>query len=195
RRAGDPVSALATLAAPPQIRPWRRAAVWLVFLAPFFFLSYGLANTLGSHRASVGSIVFAWERHIPFIGWTIIPYWSIDLLYGLSVFVCATRAELGIHVRRLITAQVIAVICFIAFPLRFTFEVPKTDGFFGFLFAVLTSFDRPFNQAPSLHIALLVILWKLYARHAPHAMRWVLHGWFALVGISVLTTYQHHFFD
>ena len=35
---------------------------------------------------------------------------------------------------------------------------------FGDLFRLLTAFDQPFNQAPSLHIALLVILWALFAR-------------------------------
>ena len=63
--------------------------------------------------------------------------------------------------RRLLTAQVVAVVCFILFPLRFTFRQPATDGIPGFLFDALTSFDKPFNQAPSLHIALLVILWDL----------------------------------
>ena len=42
---------------------------------------------------------------------------------------------------------------------------PRPTALPGFLFAALTSFDQPFNQAPSLHIALLVILWVLYARH------------------------------
>ena len=31
------------------------------------------------------------------------------------------------------------------------------EGFAGFLFRALGAFDKPFNQAPSLHIALLVI--------------------------------------
>lgn len=63
------------------------------------------------------------------------------------------------------------------------------------MFDVLTGFDKPFNQAPSLHIALLVILWLLYLRHAGGAWRWLVRGWFALIGVSVLTTYQHHFID
>jgi protein-tyrosine phosphatase len=35
----------------------------------------------------------------------------------------------------------------------------------------------------------------LYARHVALPWRWLLHGWFALIGISILTTWQHHFFD
>jgi protein-tyrosine phosphatase len=69
------------------------------------------------------------------------------------------------------------------------------DGVFGLLFELLGAFDKPFNQAPSLHIALLVILWVCYARHVPGLWRWLLHGWFALIGVSVLTTWQHHFID
>jgi protein-tyrosine phosphatase/membrane-associated phospholipid phosphatase len=176
-------------------RPWRRAALWLAFLGPFFFASYGLANHLASQRSDVGAVVFDWETAIPFIPWTIIPYWSIDLLYALSVFLCTSRVELDAHARRLLTCQIGAVICFILFPLRFTFGRPELSGTPGFMFDALTSFDKPFNQAPSLHIALLVVLWVIYARHVPRWLTWPLHLWFALIGVSVLTTYQHHFFD
>jgi len=176
-------------------RPWGRAALWLIVLVPVFFATYGAANWLASLRPEVGAVVFGWEHRIPFVAWTIIPYWSIDLFYGLSLFVCATRAELDTHARRLLTAQLIAVACFILFPLRFTFARPAVTGIEGFLFDTLAGFDRPYNQAPSLHIALLVILWVLYARHVPRSALGMLHGWFALVGLSVLTTYQHHFID
>ena len=184
-----------TAAAAPPGRPWKSAFLWLLFLGPFFFGTYGFANWLASRRSDVGSVVFDWEPYIPFLAWTIVPYWTIDLLYALSLFVCATREELQVHVRRLLAAQVIAVACFIAFPLRFVFERPETEGLFGWMFDVLTGFDKPFNQAPSLHIALLVIIWVLYDKRATGAWNAVLHGWFALIAVSVLTTYQHHFID
>jgi protein-tyrosine phosphatase/membrane-associated phospholipid phosphatase len=186
--AGKPVQAFTA-------RPWRRALAWLCFLTPFFYITYGAANWLTSLRTTVPSIVFGFEHAIPFLAWTIIPYWSINAFYGLSLFVCTTRDELDTHGRRLLTAQIVAVLCFILFPLRFTFTQPETDGISGFLFTALTSFDMPFNQAPSLHIALLVILWVLYARHIPRWALWLLHPWFVLVGFSVLTTYQHHVID
>ena len=101
-------------------RPWKRAALWLLFLGPFFLATYGGANWLASRRSDVGAIVFEWERHILFWPWTIVPYWSIDIFYIASLLVCATLRELDTHVRRLIAAQVIAVTCFILFPLRQT---------------------------------------------------------------------------
>ena len=70
--------------------PWRRALAWLLFLGPFFFLTYGLANWARPRSArTCRSLVFAWEHALPFSAWTIVPYWSIDVFYGLSLFVCA----------------------------------------------------------------------------------------------------------
>ncbi len=177
-------------------RPWRRAGAWLAVLAPFFYLSYGLANHLAAARAVVPTWVFEWERHIPFWDWTIFPYWSVNVFYGLSLFLARRRHELDRHAARLLTAQCLAVACFLLFPLRFSFGQPEAQGAAGLLFAALRGFDQPFNQAPSLHIALVVILWDLYRRliHGRVA-RLVLHTWaFAICG-SVLTTYQHHFID
>jgi hypothetical protein len=169
--------------------------VWLLFLGPFFFASYGFANWMASRRAHVGAVAFGWEHAIPFVPWTIVPYWSIDLLYTISFFLCVTRRELDRHAQRLFAAQVVSVAFFLALPLRFSFERPVADGVFGALFAALGSFDKPFNQAPSLHISLLVILWVRFAAHMERRWLWLLHGWMTLIGVSILTTYQHHFID
>jgi len=171
------------------------AVLWLLLLAPLFFTTYGFATWVTAQRDDVGSLVFGWESHMPFMAWTIVPYWSIDLLYGLSLLLPNSRDELKRHALRLLTAQVIAVSCFLLWPLTFTFPRPEMDGVFGWLFEVLAGFDKPFNQAPSLHIALLVVLWVCYERHLQGVWRWLMHGWFALIGVSVLTTYQHHFVD
>ena len=176
-------------------RPWRAAVAWLALLGPFFYLSYGAANWLAAQRSDVIAVVFDWERSIPFLAWTIIPYWTINAFYAASLFLCRDRDELDRHGRRLLTAQVIAVICFILFPLTISFERPPTDGLPGMMFAALTSFDQPFNQAPSLHIALLVILWDLYRRILPRLWLPLLHLWSLLIGVSVLTTFQLHFID
>lgn len=174
---------------------WPRTLLWLVGLSCFFFISYGIANHITSLRSDVGSVVFEWERFIPLWTWTIVPYWTIDALYGLAILLACTRKELDTLGRRLLSAQLICVSCFLLFPLHFTFERPQLEGFFGALFDLLMGFDKPFNQAPSLHITLLVVLWAFYSQHMKGYWRWLLHGWFFLIGVSVLTTWQHHFFD
>ncbi|MCP3670917.1 MAG: phosphatase PAP2/dual specificity phosphatase family protein [Gammaproteobacteria bacterium] len=175
-------------------RPWMYASVWLLFLAPFFFISYNFSNELASNR-QVANIVFEWEHDIPFLPWTILPYWSIDLLYGISLFICTSRMELHNLGKRLLTAQIVAVSCFILFPLGFSFERPETNGLFGSMFTALSAFDQPYNQAPSLHIALLVILWVHFPRHLHKVLIWSFHIMCILIAVSVLTTYQHHFVD
>ncbi|WP_061238849.1 phosphatase PAP2/dual specificity phosphatase family protein [Ectopseudomonas composti] len=175
---------------------WKRGVLWLLLLGPLFFASYGFANWFSGQRDDVGSLVFAWESQIPLWPWTIVPYWSIDLLYGLSFLLPACRREMDRHALRLLAAQVICILCFLLWPLRFTFERPALDGTFGLMFDVLMGFDKPFNQAPSLHITLLVIIWAMFANHTRGLLwRGLLHLWMVLIGVSVLTTWQHHFID
>ncbi|GAB2901249.1 phosphatase PAP2/dual specificity phosphatase family protein [Uliginosibacterium flavum] len=177
-------------------RPWRWALLWGALLGVLFFGSYTAANHFTAQRSDVSVYVFAWERHIPFLAWTILPYWSIDFLYAAALFAARSKAELFRLAYRLLAAQIICITGFLLWPLRFSFTRPATDGWTGAMFDALTGFDLPFNQAPSLHICLLVVLWRFYADlTGQKPIRWLLHTWFALIGISVLTTWQHHFID
>jgi protein-tyrosine phosphatase len=195
---------MSALAAADENARWLRGAfgrgvLWLLFLGPFFFLTYGFANQYAAQvnaAAGVGSLVFGWERGIPLWPWTIIPYWSIDLLYGFAFLCCRDRAATNRYALRLLSAQLICVACFFLWPLRFSFDRPAVEGLSGALFNALTSFDLPYNQAPSLHIALLVIIWRQFAAFATiRAARGLIHAWALLIGLSVLTTWQHHFID
>ncbi|QRM57939.1 phosphatase PAP2/dual specificity phosphatase family protein (plasmid) [Sinorhizobium sp. BG8] len=146
-------------------------------------------------REHVPNLAFSWEGSIPFLPWTILPYWSINAFYGLSLFINDTTEGVDRLAKRYLTVQLVAVSCFIVFPLTATFERPPTSGLPGFMFDVLGGFDKPFNQAPSLHIALLVIIWDHLRRRIARSWRWFWHGWCALIGLSVLTTWQHHVID
>lgn len=174
---------------------WKRGALWLAFLGPFFFLSYGWLNHLTSLRDDVGVVVAVWEYAIPFVPWMMLPYMSIDAFYAVSLFLFRKRSNLDRHALRLLLATVISLVGFWLFPLQFSFEVPKAEGFNGFLQSVLLGFDQPYNQAPSLHISLLIVLWVVYAKRLQGLWRLALHGWFFAIGASVLLVYQHHFID
>ncbi|HPV31207.1 MAG TPA: hypothetical protein PLW03_00295, partial [Methylotenera sp.] len=174
---------------------WKRGALWLAFLGPFFFLSYGWLNQFTSTRADVGVAVAAWEAAIPFVPWMMLPYMSIDAFYAGSLFLFRKRHALDRHALRLLLATTISLIGFLLFPLQFSFAVPKIDGFNGFLQTILLGFDKPYNQAPSLHISLLIVLWVVYAKRLQGFWRLALHTWLFAIGASVLLVYQHHFID
>jgi PAP2 superfamily len=157
--------------------------------------AYWLSNKLTSLRDDVGSGAFSWEHMIPFVPWTIVPYLSILVFFPLSFFVDGDRKELQRHVKRVILVLTISLVCYTLFPLRFTFERPLVDGPFGPLYALLETFDLPYNRAPSLHISVLVLLWARLAPRLNAFQRICLKAWFILIAGSVLTTYQHHIID
>ncbi len=186
---------IASSPASAPVAPPSTAAFWLVSVSTFFASIYWVTNQMTSVRSDVGAMVFQWERAIPFIDWTIIPYGSIVAFFVASFFLCRNRAELNCHTARLFAVVTISVICFVLWPQRFVFERPVVEGALGVLFQLLSTIDLPYNRTPSLHISVLVILWTLFAQRAQGWVRQLLNTWFALIAVSVLTTYQHHFID
>ena len=177
-------------AAPPAT-----AALWLVNVSVFFASVYWATNQITSRRIDVGAAMFEWERAIPFIDWTIIPYGSILAFFVGSFFLCRSRTELTCHTARLVAVVSLSVACFVLWPQRFVFDRPAVEGVLGVLFQLLTAVDLPYNRTPSLHISVLVILWVLFAKRTHGWMRHAVYAWFTLIGVSVLTTYQHHVID
>ena len=179
------------LPAAAQPRPWRRAALWLALLGAVL-LSSPTASRTGSPRSaptcrrssSTGS---ARSRSWPGRS---CPTGRSTLFYGLSLFVCATRRELDTHARRLLTAQLVAVTCFLAFPLRFTFDRPDVGGgLSGFLFDALLRLRQAVQPgAVAAHRAARDPVGALRAARPARGARRPLHAWFLLIGVSVLTT-------
>jgi hypothetical protein len=62
-------------------RPWKEAMLSILFLGPFFFISYGIANWISTLRNVSESFYFDWEKNIPVIPAMIVPYMSIDLFF------------------------------------------------------------------------------------------------------------------
>jgi hypothetical protein len=182
-----------TTAADPSLT--RLAAWWTASLVAFFFASYAFAAWITTLRHNVPSLVFGWEVHIPFLAWTIVPYWSTDLLFVCSPFLFHSREELVTHCKRLLAVQGLSVLIFLLFPLQFTFGRPHTTGLLGWMFLLRTGIDTQFNQAPSLHIGFAVILWQAYSRHLEGTARWLMRGWIVLMSVATLTTFRHHFMD
>src|SRR6185503_8026843 len=164
-------------------------------LSLLFLVVYGTCNWVTSLRTDVGTLYFEWERHIPFVPWMIVPYMSIDLFFMAAPFLCTTDEELRALSKRITFAILIAGACFLLFPLRFAFDRPPVHGWLGPVFDTFRGMDKPFNLAPSLHIALRTILAAVYVRHTRSPWRIAVHLWFSLIGFSTVLIYQHHLFD
>ena len=160
-----------------------------------FYSTYGGANYLAGLRTDVPEVFWPWERQIPFWAWSIVPYWTLNLFYAGAFFCCQNRAQIHRLLQQLLLAQAIAVVCFIGYPLTFTWEKPLTDGLTGRLFSALAGFDQPYNQAPSLHIILTMVIGRFYWYRFATWARPLWLAWLLLIAVSVLTTYQHHFID
>ena len=65
---------------------FKKALLYLIGLGIIFYISYPLSNWWASIQTDVPSIVFGWEKNIPFWQWAIIPYWTINFVYAASLF-------------------------------------------------------------------------------------------------------------
>lgn len=172
----------------------REAIYWMLFLGPFFLIVYFTCAWFTSNRPDVRLFYWQWERMIPFLPLFIIPYMSLDGLYVASVFLCRERRELHTLAKRMVFSISVAAVCFLAMPLKFAFPRPALSGWQGVLASALRV-DKPYNLVPSLHVALLLILWAPYGRFLTGRARLLMKVWFCLIFASTVFTYQHHVID
>jgi protein-tyrosine phosphatase len=171
------------------------AAKASLFLSVLFLAVYGATNWITGQRTNVGTWYFEWERAIPFVPFMIVPYMSIDLFFVVAPFLCSDKRELGTFSRRITFAIIATGVCFLLVPMRFAFERPESGGWLGTMFGGFRMLDGPYNLIPSLHITLSLILVDLYGKHTRGLVRLAMQGWFVLVGLSAVLTYQHHVVD
>lgn len=173
---------------------WYRAKVALG-TSLLFLVAYGGSNAYTATLPNVPSFFFEWERAIPFVPLLILPYMSIDLFFVAAPFVCRTDREVTTFAKRICFAIVVAVACFLVWPLKFSFERPRTGGLMGAFFDWFRTMDAPFNQFPSLHIALSWLLLDVYLRRGSHPVKAAVVTWFGLIIASTVLTFQHHVID
>ncbi|AYZ13758.1 phosphatase PAP2 family protein [Chryseobacterium arthrosphaerae] len=171
----------------------QRIYAFLLCTIVFAVVYNGSARYL-SNLEEIPSFVFDFEKTAPFIPWTIIPYMTSGVFFCLVFFLCRNKEELKVLTQRMLFVTVTAGIGFLLFPLKFSQLKPETENsIFGYSFRFLKTFDSPFNQAPSLHIAYAFIFWSVF-RNLKKG-RTLVMIWLILLGISTLTTYQHHSID
>ena len=164
-------------------------------LSAFFLAVYGTGEAVSSARAHVPSFYYPWERHVPFVAAAIVPYLSIDLFFVAAPLLVRTDRALRAYALRVLAAIAVAGVFFVAMPLKFAFARPEVPGVFGFLHRQFLRMDVPFNELPSLHVALLVIVGDVFVRATRGPVRVAIVAWFCLIAASPLLVYQHHVVD
>ena len=173
---------------------FKERLLWLLFLAPLFFLLYGSTNQIASFQEHVNSIYFAWELKIPFIPWMILFYMLLDILFGFSFLIPESRSKLQRHSMRIIFVICISILIFLLFPLQCNFQKPEVTGILAPIYSLLKN-DLPYNQFPSLHVSLGLVIGYQYVTKLPAFARILFAGIFFLVIVSILFIYQHHLID
>lgn len=171
-------------------------ALWRLALAGgAFIVIYGGCNQITSTRDDVGTWMWEWERHIPFVREMVVPYWSLDLFFCGAFFLCTSKVELNLLTKRLIAVTFFSGMFFLLFPLQLAQPRPEPAGWTAPLFHALYFNDMPYNLAPSLHISLRSIVWVFYGAHLTGWWRRITKTWFILIGASTLLVWQHHVID
>lgn len=172
----------------------RQQAFALTLCTVVFMTVYNLCTWYATSLGDLPSLTFGFERSIPFVPLSIIPYMSSGFFFCLVFFSCTNKYQLKILTWRMLFVTIIAGIFFMAVPLQFSLTKPEvSNSILKLPFSFLQTFDSPFNQSPSLHIAFAFVFWSVFK----DLTKWRLLVMICLIllGISTLTTYQHHTID
>ena len=178
--------------------------ICLLWALGVFYCLYPLTNLYSEVLSHIRpfynvQVISSIDGVIPFIEWMIIPYsWSL-ILFIASFFIVSSIKQLHKLTICIILATLAACLCFYLFPFQFSYPKPPVSPLFAQAYQFLETTDRPYNQVPSLHVAyaliFLVCLWHSKVKMPIYLYHTVLSVICALIIVSTLFTYQHHFID
>ncbi|MHC5310026.1 phosphatase PAP2 family protein [Myroides sp. LJL116] len=174
----------------------RSKAMLLCYLVFIFF--YMLAQYYSVYIGSDYSFTMRIDNYIPFWQWMIIPYSTSGLFFLCSFYWVNNTYELRLFTKRMLVLSLIAFLCFLAFPIKYSIDKPvHTFTLFNPLFDFIQAWDTPYNQAPSLHVGYSVLIMNVVAstKVFSRAIKILLQGWLILICVSTLFVFQHHSID
>lgn len=177
-----------------QTNPSIAPRIWIVLgWTTFLYLGYQLTNHNQFFPANELPL-FEFEKQIPFLVWTVVPYFL--LIGGMYLPVLIRTPE---HFMKCLYAFGIAVTInytiFIFYPTVYPRpELPDPGSISGWLYHWLVGIDTPANCFPSGHVCVPGIgIWYVSQEHPEY--RVLLWSVFALFVLTVLTTKQHYAVD
>jgi membrane-associated phospholipid phosphatase len=158
-----------------------------------FCVGYGFSNWLATQRSDTYQFWMNWELMIPFIPWTVLIYFSLNMLLILPLFTLEAEKikNLGKSMR---LATVIAVTVFLIFPAHIAFHRITDTPFWGPFYKFLFSLDNTANTMPSLHITYSLLTVRAIAGNQSR-LKYFFWLWLIAISASVLLTHQHHVID
>ena len=175
---------------------WQQRSCHFLLNLSAFSVCYLLGNALARQLLVTRHAALAFESHIPFVPWMIVPYMSSGVFFCAAFWCVPGRDHLRMLSQRLLLASVLAGMVFVLYPLQFTWPRPPLErGFPAGLFGLLAILDQPYNQLPSLHVAYCLILWQSLRLLTAGWGRILLAAWLFVTALATLFTYQHHVVD
>jgi len=170
-------------------------AKYYAWLSVAFFIVYGGANYLASHRIERYRFFLPIELHTPFVPESILIYLSVCAIFILPVFYINKAQVMGLA-KAFMFCLLVAGCFFILLPAELAHERTDDIRFMPALFSILYTLALPHNLMPSLHIAFTVLFLSVCHTLEKRAyIRYIFILWGLLLFASVLLMRQHQLID
>ena len=165
------------------------------FFVGFFYLFYGGASWLADFLPWRFSVVFAWEKNIPFLPATAILYTSISWLMLLTLFVIRDEKDLRQLLRVFCLQTVIGSLLFILLPISNGFPAHHANESLPLVFVIADTMNLHNNELPSLHVCFAFTTAVILSHYAGKWQALWIYTWASVIAVSAITIHEHTLAD
>ena len=176
----------------PAGRPGALLVAVLYFI--LFSLIWSGAHELSDLWARRLPLTFEWESRIPFQGWILPVYFSLDVAVICLPFLFRSCREAMAPMGLLLIQGLIAAPFFVLLPIENVYNNDMETGVWGtWLFEPLGMKNvSQWNQTPSLHVTYSLTVATVVARRFGGPWTWLAFAWAVPVSISTMLVHEHH---